>query len=369
MPGTTIRCSTSRSRPTGQTAWACDGIARDLAAAGLGTLKPLAQVVAERSPAIASRARAEIRTDDPEGCPAFFGRVIRGVINRASPAWMQQPADRGRPAADLRAGRYDQFRLMLDLGRPRMSTTSPGSTARWSRAGRRTASTCWRSTARPTRSTPTMTVIADDAAVHDIGGIMGGEHSGVTAGHHRRPDRMRLFRSRAYRADRAEAGASTSDARQRFERGVDPAFLADGLTIATPAGARALRRRRPSGMICAPAQPPLRSAHRRLRPRARRMAGRHRDRARAPDSDIFERLGFAVETGKPWKVGVPSWRRDIDGAGRHRRGSRPHPRPRQGALDAAAARAGRRPADRDAGADARTPRCAAPPPRAGSTRR
>src|SRR5690606_32096677 len=62
------------------------GIARVLAAAGLGTFKPFAQEpVAGIFP-----CPAEIRTDDPEGCPAFYGRVIRGVRNVASPEWMQR---------------------------------------------------------------------------------------------------------------------------------------------------------------------------------------------------------------------------------------------------------------------------------------
>ena len=61
------------------------GIARDLAAAGLGTLKPIA------APPIAGSFACPlpIRTDDPEGCPAFYGRVIKGVSNTASPKWLQ----------------------------------------------------------------------------------------------------------------------------------------------------------------------------------------------------------------------------------------------------------------------------------------
>ena len=63
------------------------GIARDLAAAGLGTFKPV------EVPTIAGEGACpvEIRTDDPEGCPAFYGRVIRGVDNtNPSPEWIQR---------------------------------------------------------------------------------------------------------------------------------------------------------------------------------------------------------------------------------------------------------------------------------------
>ncbi|MFZ1565162.1 YtpR family tRNA-binding protein, partial [Sphingorhabdus sp.] len=61
------------------------GIARDLAAAGLGTFKPVEVPTIEGS----YSCPTEIRTDDPEGCPAFYGRVIRGVKNGPSPDWMQ----------------------------------------------------------------------------------------------------------------------------------------------------------------------------------------------------------------------------------------------------------------------------------------
>lgn len=61
------------------------GIARDLAAAGLGTLKPMKVEPVEGT----FPCPVEIRTDDPEGCPAFYGRVIKGVKNGPSPQWLQ----------------------------------------------------------------------------------------------------------------------------------------------------------------------------------------------------------------------------------------------------------------------------------------
>ena len=62
------------------------GIARDLAAAGLGTMVPIeVKHVTGSFP-----CPVEIRTEDPEGCPAFYGRVIRGVKNGPSPQWLQQ---------------------------------------------------------------------------------------------------------------------------------------------------------------------------------------------------------------------------------------------------------------------------------------
>ena len=78
----------------------------------------------------------------------------------------------------------------------------------------------------------TMTVIADDAQVHDIGGIMGGEDSGVSD-----TTTDVVIECAYFDPDHiARTGQKlllTSDARQRFERGVDPAFLDDGLAIAT----------------------------------------------------------------------------------------------------------------------------------------
>src|SRR3546814_2824308 len=62
------------------------GIARDLAAAGLGVLRPLVvpTIAGEGAPATA------IRTDDAEGCPAFYGRTIAGVVNGSAPEWMRR---------------------------------------------------------------------------------------------------------------------------------------------------------------------------------------------------------------------------------------------------------------------------------------
>jgi phenylalanyl-tRNA synthetase beta chain len=153
----------------------------------------------------------------------------------------------------------------------------------------------------------TMTVIADDAMVHDIGGIMGGAHSGVS------PETTDVLIECAYFdpehiARTGQKLALTSDARQRFERGVDPAFLDDGLAIATKlvlehCGGTA-------SAITRAGQPPV-------EPRSiaydtglcERLGGIAvgADEQRA----ILERLGFAV--GSDWQVTVPTWRRDIDG--------------------------------------------------------
>ena len=161
--------------PNRQDAMGVSGIARDLAAAGLGRLKPVeAPEVAGSFP-----CPVEIRTDDPEGCPAFYGRVIRGVRNGPSPAWLQQrlKAVGQRPISAL----VDLTNyIMIGFGRPLhvydLARLTGGVVARRAREGEEVLAL----NGRTYRLDPTMTVIADDAAVHDIGGIMGGEHSGVT---------------------------------------------------------------------------------------------------------------------------------------------------------------------------------------------
>jgi phenylalanyl-tRNA synthetase beta chain len=213
--------------PNRQDCMGVHGIARDLAAAGLGTLKPL------RAPDIAGAfpCPIEIRTDDPQGCPAFYGRVIRGVRNGASPRWLQQrlKAVGQRPISAL----VDMTNyIMLGYGRPLhvydLAKLQGAIVARRARDGEEVLALNGKSY----RLDPTMTVIADEAQVHDIGGIMGGEHSGVTEA-----TTDILIECAYFDPDGiARTGQKltlTSDARSRFERGVDPAFLEDGLAILT----------------------------------------------------------------------------------------------------------------------------------------
>lgn len=203
------------------------GIARDLAAAGLGTLKPIeVPVIGGDFP-----CTVEVRTDDPEGCPAFYGRVVRSVTNGASPEWMQSRlvAAGQRPISTLvDITNY----VMLAYGRPAhaydLAKLSGPVVARRARDGE----TVQALNEKTYTLDGTVTVIADDAGVHDIAGIMGGEHSGCS------DSTTDVLLEIAY-FDPDRIGATgralnlTSDARTRFERGVDPAFLDDGLAILT----------------------------------------------------------------------------------------------------------------------------------------
>jgi len=277
------------------------GIARDLAAAGIGSLKPLGVPQIEGS----FPCPIPISIEDPDGCPAFFGRALRGVTNGASPEWMQRRLKSAgqRPISALvDITNY----VMLDLGRPAhaydMAKLSGGLTARAARAGERVLAL----NEREYELQPFMTVIADNAQVHDIGGIMGGEDSGVGAETSDVMLEIAYFTPERI-ARTGQALGLTSDARSRFERGVDPAFLEDGLAILT-------------GLIldiCG-GEP---SAALRVgnAPVDKRTITFNFDRTRAlggievPEGEqraILERLGFNVSGNA---VTVPTWRGDVEG--------------------------------------------------------
>jgi phenylalanyl-tRNA synthetase beta chain len=280
------------------------GIARDLAAAGLGSLKPV------EIPEIAGSfpCPVEIRTDDPEGCPAFYGRAIRGVSNGPSPGWLQRrlKAVGQRPISAL----VDMTNyITLTYGRPLhvydLAKLNGALVARRARDGEEMLAL----NGKTYRLDPSITVIADDESVHDIGGIMGGEHSAVTEA------TTDILIECAYFDPEhiARAGQKlglVSDARSRFERGVDPAFVGPGLALAT-AMAIELAGGEPSEPVFAGKPPePQRSVD--YRPaRALELGGV--DVPEARQKEILTGLGFGVDEGATWRVSVPSWRRDVDG--------------------------------------------------------
>jgi phenylalanyl-tRNA synthetase beta chain len=291
--------------PNRQDAMGVHGIARDLAAAGLGRLKPV-----DSPPVVGTYpCQIEIRTDDPEGCPAFYGRVIRGVRNGPSPDWLQRrlKAIGQRPISAL----VDLTNyIMLSYGRPLhvydLAKLEGALVARRARDGEEVLALNGKSY----RLDPSMTVIADDSGVHDIGGIMGGEHSGVGEATtdiviecaYFDPERIALTGQKL---------ALFSDARSRFERGVDPAFLEDGLQLATAMAIR-VAGGEPSQEVRA-GEPPRADKVVAYDP-ARCAALGGLDVPEDRQQDILQRLGFTVTRGDLWQVAVPSWRRDVDGA-------------------------------------------------------
>jgi phenylalanyl-tRNA synthetase beta chain len=277
------------------------GIARDLAAAGLGTLKPLDVPVIEGG----FDNPVEIRVEDPEGCPAFYGRTVRGLINGPSPDWMQRrlKAAGQRPISALvDITNY----VMLDLGRPAhaydLKQVSGAMVARSARAGEKVMAL----NEKEYELQPWMTVIADQRQVHGIGGVMGGEHSGVDEGTTDTLLEIAYFDPERV-AKTGQALGLTSDARSRFERGVDPAFLGDGLAILTGliidiCGGEASR-------VTEAGHPPIEEKHVRFDPRRTATLG-GLDVLADRQGQILESLGFRIEGGE---AVVPSWRRDIDG--------------------------------------------------------
>ena len=294
--------------PNRQDCMGVRGIARDLAATGIGTLKPLADVYRCGVGVVDGEGAApDVATLDPEGCPAFYAQAVSGVSNGQSPEWMRRKlsAIGQKPISTL----VDITNFVsIDLGRPlhvydRAKLTGP-LVARKATDGETVEALNGKSYALDA----TMTVIADDAAVHDIGGIMGGAHSGVSETTKDVLIECAYFTPECIARTGQKLGL-TSDARQRFERGVDPAFLEDGLAIAT---------RLVLDHCSGTASPIMRAGTPPLTPKVisydPKLCGRLGgvDIAARAQEEILTRLGFMV--GNDWSVTVPSWRRDVDGA-------------------------------------------------------
>jgi phenylalanyl-tRNA synthetase beta chain len=287
--------------PNRQDCMGVRGIARDLAAAGLGTLKPF-----HVKHATGEGAGPEVTIADAEGCPAFYAQAVTGVVNGEAPDWMRRRlvAIGQKPISALvDITNY----VMIDLGRPLhvydRATLRGGLVARKARSGEQLVAL----NGRNYTLDETMTVIADEAVVHDIGGIMGGEHSGVSAGTTDIVIECAWFDPDTI-ARTGQKLLLTSDARQRFERGVDPAFLDEGLAHAT-ALVLDICGGTPSAVTRA-GQPPVEPHAIAYDPSRTETLG---GLAVAPDRQraILASLGF--EVAEDWRVTVPTWRRDVDG--------------------------------------------------------
>ena len=229
-PGTVDPMIHIKITPNRPDALGVRGIARDLAARGLGTLKPL------ETPQISSAYESPIRVQiDPalkaKGCPHFAGRLIRGVTNGPSPDWLQQrlKAIGLRPISALvDITNYFTFGLnrplhVFDAG------TVKGNLRIHPAAG---GEDFLALDGKTYTLQPGMMAISDEAGVESLAGIMGGEASGCTEA------TTDVFLESAYWdpitiAATGRALKINSDARYRFERGVDPAFTLPGLDLAT----------------------------------------------------------------------------------------------------------------------------------------
>ena len=281
------------------------GIARDLAAAGLGALKDGSVRPVEGS----GESPVKVTIEAPDLCPGFALRMVRGVRNGPSPEWMRRRLtaiglrpinalvditnyvtfDRGRPlhvfdaakvAGDLVVRRGVPGDKMLALD------------------------------GREYELGPENCVIADDDGVESIAGIMGGEHSGCDENTTDALIESALWNPMNIARSGRDLGIVT-DARYRFERGVDPEFMIDGMELATHLITK----------LCggAPTQAHI-AGYEGHKPKivrfpvseVKRLTGTDVDRGEA--LNILDRLGFkASGDGGIVDVAVPSWRPDIEG--------------------------------------------------------
>ena len=207
------------------------GIARDLAAYGLGDLKPLKVEPVPGAYKSPMGVRLDFEPEDQAACPLFAGRHIRGVKNGESPQWLKDrlTAIGLRPISVL----VDITNFVTyDLNRPLhvfdAAKVKGDIRARLAKPGETLAALNGKTYALDSG----MTVIADEAGPEALAGIIGGEHSGCTE------TTTEVFLEAAY-FDPIRTAATgrkldvLSDARFRFERGVDPAFVVPAMELAT----------------------------------------------------------------------------------------------------------------------------------------
>ena len=303
------------------------GIARDLAARRLGKLiTPAVETVPG-----GFESPIKVRLEDDvagKACPLFVGRYIRGVKNGPSPKWLQKRlrAIGLRPISALVD--ITNF-ITIDRGRPLHVFDAAKVTGdihvRLSRPGE----TLEALDDKSYRFDDAMTLICDDAGPQGIGGVMGGLHSGCSA------ETVNIFVEAAY-FDPVRTAATgrklriNSDARYRFERGVDPEFTPVGMELATGmildlCGGEA------SEVVVAGTVPDTRRSYALDLERVARLVGL--EIGREEQIRILTALGFAVTdpiealaaaaalamgavptmTGDALSVSPPPWRPDVRG--------------------------------------------------------
>lgn len=286
------------------------GIARDLAARGIGTLK-----VAESQPikgTFASPLGVTIDEDtQAKGCPVFCGRLIKGVKNGPSPDWLQRRLraiglrpisilvditnyltyDRNRPLHVFDADKVEGDTLRVHFAEGGETLTALDDKDYTLDAG--------------------MMAISDANGLESIAGVMGGLSTGCTQ------DTVNVFVESAYwdpimTAITGRKLRINSDARYRFERGVDPAFSPDGVELAT-AMILELCGGEPSEMVTAGAVPDTARFFPFDPARVVSLVGM--DIAEPEQVRILTALGFGVaKEHNGYEVWVPSWRPDVKGS-------------------------------------------------------
>ncbi|MDO6583987.1 phenylalanine--tRNA ligase subunit beta [Salipiger sp. 1_MG-2023] len=279
------------------------GIARDLAARGLGTLKAIPEVTVPG--AFPCPASVTIEDSAQEGCPVFYGRLIKGVKNGPSPEWLQQrlKAIGLRPISFLvdvtNFFTFDRNRPLhvFDAGK-----LSGGLRIHAATGGETLAALDERSYTLASG----MIAISDDNGVQSLGGVMGGEPTGVS------DETTEVFLEAAYfdtirTAYTGRALKINSDARYRFERGIDPASASAGIEAATQmildiAGGEA------SDVVKAGAEPDVARAYKLDTDRVVSLVGM--EIAAETQRATLTALGFTLNGDM---ASVPSWRPDVMG--------------------------------------------------------
>ncbi len=287
------------------------GIARDLAAAGIGKLKDPAQKVAPIQGAFP--CPIPISLEFPVGaesaCPVFAGRLVRGVTNGQSPKWLQErlKAIGLRPISTLvDITNYITF----DRGRPLhvydADKIAKRIVARLGRAGEKVAAL----DGKTYEVDAEMCVIADESGAIGLGGIIGGETTGVSEATKNVLIECAYFDPLRTAMTGRKLGVQ-SDARYRFERGVDPAFVEPGLELAT-AMVLELCGGTPSEKLVAGRAPVQNRSLDFDTAEITRLIG-----VKPADEETVRILGALGFEPKPaaarLALKVPSWRPDIDG--------------------------------------------------------
>ncbi len=281
------------------------GVARDLAAFGLGTLKPLLNKAVPGQ--FQSNIQVKIDSDAKDVCPMFAGRLIRGVQNKPSPEWLQNRlrAIGLRPISALvDITNY----LSYDIGRPMHVFDADKLQGNVNIRLARADETIKALDENEYTLEDSMVVVADDSQAHSIAGVIGGEESGCTLATTNVFVESAVFDALSITMTGRKLNVLT-DSRYRFERGVDASMVVPAMEMATAfilehCGGEA------SEVILAGQEPAAKPAIAFRPKRVQELVGI--DLSDQEIETILSSLGFKVEqsSGDSWQVKAPTWRHD-----------------------------------------------------------
>lgn len=284
------------------------GVARDLAAAGLGSLKRHDLKPVKGEGACPVSVKLNFAAEDKHLAPAFALRLVRGVKNGPSPEWMQSrlKAIGLRPINTLvDITNYITF----DRGRPLHVFDAKKVAGNLVVRNAKESDEILALDGKTYRPDPSTVVICDDNGVESIAGIMGGEHSGCDEHTTDVLIESALWDALTIAQSGRKLGINT-DARYRFERGVDPAFCLPGLDVATHMVLE-LCGGTPSEAVVAGEVPQPEKIIAFPWSEVKRLTGVS---MLVPEMKaILTELGFWVSgNDKEVKIAVPSWRPDVE---------------------------------------------------------